>query len=54
MTYQDAADTAHVATDVAPTGSGHLVPVVGGGILALLWGAYTLMIVYSIATSPLL
>ncbi len=56
MTYQDTA-SAHAQAiaedDVGPAGGGYLVPVVGGSILTLLWGAYTLMIVYHMLTLPL-
>jgi hypothetical protein len=56
MTYQDTARAhAHAIAeeDVGPAGAGYLVPVVGGSILTLLWGAYTLMIVYHMLTLPL-
>lgn len=38
--------------DMGPMGAGYLVPVVGGSVLTLLWGAYTLMYVYHMLVLP--
>lgn len=54
MTYQDTTHMHPVAgEEAAPSGSGWLIPAVGGGVLTLLWGAYTIMYVAHMIMLPM-
>jgi hypothetical protein len=49
MTYQDA--TTHA--EVRSSDAGALLPIIGGGILTLLWGAYTITYVAHMVMMPI-
>jgi hypothetical protein len=49
MTYQDTVTHA----DAPVSDSGALIPIIGGGILTLLWGAYTVTFVAHMLMMPL-
>jgi hypothetical protein len=49
MTYE----ASHATQGSAASASGWILPVLGGGILTLLWGAYTVLVVAHIFAIPL-
>lgn len=49
MTYQETATHAEPAT----SDGGAIIPIIGGGILTLLWGAYTLTYVAHMVMMPI-
>lgn len=49
MTHQETATHA----DAKTSDSGAIVPIIGGGILTLLWGAYTLTFVAHMVMMPI-
>ena len=49
MTYE----ASHAGHGSATGGAGWMVPVLGGGLLTLIWGAYTTLVLVEIFSLPM-